>query len=70
MNASTRSIAPGEAYRFKANVPLAPNVELGDYTDLSVERPVFTVTDADVDAQIERLRTEHARVVPVSDRSI
>jgi trigger factor len=64
------TIAPAEAYRFKANVPLAPKVELGDYTDLTVERPVFTVKDADVDAQIERIRAEHARVAPVENRGV
>jgi trigger factor len=64
------AITLGEAYRFKASVPLAPQITLGDYSDLTVERPIFTVTDADVDAQVERLRAEHARLAQVQDRGV
>ncbi|MCX7707641.1 MAG: trigger factor [Anaerolineae bacterium] len=37
-------------------LPLRPTVELGDYSDIRVEVPEVTVSDADVDALLEQAR--------------
>jgi len=63
-------IAEGQPWKFRAVVPTPPVVELGDYSDLRVERPVHPVTEDDVDAQLEELRAEHARLVAVSGRGV
>jgi trigger factor len=63
-------LAEGQPFSFKATVYLPPRVELGDYSSVSVERPVVTVTDADVDEEVERTRREFARLVPVEGRGI
>lgn len=52
---------------FKAVVPLAPQVELGAYTGLAVERPQYEVTPEDVEKQLERLR-ERAADYPQVER--
>ena len=54
---------------FKAIVPLAPQVDLGTYTGLEVERNHYLLTDEDVDAQIERMR-ERAADYPKVDRPV
>ncbi len=63
-------LADGEPWQFKAVVPLPPHVELGEYKDLSVERPVFQVGDEDIDRQIESLRGEYARTEKVDGRGV
>ena len=54
---------------FKAVVPLAPQVELGAYTGLEVERNKFLLSDEDVDKQIERMR-ERAADYPKVERPV
>ncbi|MFQ3548755.1 MAG: trigger factor [Armatimonadota bacterium] len=55
---------------FKALVPLAPQVELGEYVGLEFEKKKYTVTKEDVDKEIERLLNEHATFPEVTDRGI
>lgn len=57
-------------YTYKANVPLEPQVTLGDYTGLTVEKPIFHVTDEMVDQRIDALRDERARLDRVTDRGV
>jgi len=45
---------------FKLVLPLRPTVDLGDYRAIRVAAPDATVTEADVDALIERARSEQA----------
>ncbi|MFM7320291.1 MAG: trigger factor [Armatimonadota bacterium] len=52
---------------FKANVPLRPVVTLGEYKGLEVERRRLVVTDAEVDQQVEALRTRQAKYDAVAD---
>ena len=56
-----------EPLQIKATVPLEPNVELGDYKDLRVERQAVEVGDEQVDDVLERLRTETAPWEPVDE---
>lgn len=54
----------------KLRVPLKPEVELGDYTTLTIEpEPEPVVTEEDIDEQIEMLRRQHAEIRPV-DRPV
>ncbi len=57
-------------YTYKANVPLEPQVTLGEYTGLAVEKPIFTVTDEMVTQRIDALRTERAKLDRVTDRGV
>lgn len=52
---------------FKAIVPLRPEVELGAYTGLTVERPKYELTDENVETQLQRMR-ERAADFPVVER--
>jgi len=56
--------------RFKATVVTAPEFELPDYKNIPVQLPDTTVNEADVDAQIERLRDQTADFVDVAAREL
>ena len=58
-----------EGLTFKATVTVKPEVELGDYKGVKAERIVHTVSDADIDAEIERMRERNARILTVTDRA-
>ena len=50
---------------FKAVVTTKPEAKLGDYQSIRAERKVEEVTDADVDAAVERLAQRNARIETV-----
>ena len=54
---------------FKAIIPLRPEVELGPYTGLTVEKPKYELSDENVDAQMQRMR-ERAAEFPVVERPV
>lgn len=55
---------------FKAKVPLAPKVELGDYVGLEIERKVEPVTDQMVDDEVNHMLEQRAHLDPVTDRGV
>lgn len=57
-------------YHFKATIPLEPQVTLGEYTGLTVEKPIFPLADAMVDDRIQRLREDRSRLERVTDRGV
>jgi len=58
---------PGQAIRFKAAFEVLPDFELGDYHDIKVEKPEIKVEDAEVDAEIDKLREQQASFDPVEE---
>lgn len=57
-------------FSYKAIVPLEPQVNLGEYTGLTVEKPIFNVTDAMIEERIQRLRDDRARLERVTERGV
>lgn len=55
---------------FSLLVPLPPVIELGDYKGLTVSVEQISVTDEDVDRQLEELRRREGKQEKVSDRGI
>lgn len=58
----------GKDLKFTVEVFVRPDVELGEYKHLGIEKKVEEVTDDDVMADIERARDRAARYVEVTDR--
>ncbi len=56
--------------RFRATVVTAPEFELPEYKSIPVELPSSTVTEAEVDAAIERLRDQAADFIDAPDRAL
>ena len=52
---------------FKAIVPLKPEIELGTYTGLTVEKPKYELTEENVETQLQRMR-ERAAEYPIAER--
>ena len=61
-------VRPDAGLRYSATIEIKPEVEVRDYSGLEVERTVTPVEDAEVDAQIERLRQSLAQMVRREDR--
>ncbi|MCI5801311.1 MAG: trigger factor [Oscillospiraceae bacterium] len=58
----------GDGFTFKAVVTVRPEVTLGEYKGLTAEKAEANVTDAMVEAEIDRLKERNARVITVEDR--
>ncbi|MHB9037186.1 MAG: trigger factor [Armatimonadota bacterium] len=58
----------GEPLEFKAVVPLAPKIELGDYKGIKVERKVEKVTDDAVEKELQGILERHAEYPEIHDR--
>ncbi|HEY0370313.1 MAG TPA: trigger factor [Chthoniobacterales bacterium] len=56
--------------RFRATVVTAPEFELPDYSNISVELPSAEVKPEDIDQAIERLREQAADFADVNDRAL
>ncbi len=54
---------------FTALVTTKPEVKLGEYTGIEIEKIENNVTDSDVDAELEAARRKNARLIPVEDRA-
>ncbi len=63
-------VESGKPFIFTAEVALKPPVSLGKYKGVKVEKADLDVTDADVDAEIDKQRNTNARTVEVTDRAV
>ncbi|MBM4168791.1 MAG: trigger factor [Ignavibacteria bacterium] len=50
----------GEQFRVKIQYDVRPTIEVGKYKGVSIEKPVYTITDEHVEREIERLRRIHS----------
>lgn len=63
-------IEKGKAFIFTAEVALKPEVTLGKYKGIEVEKADLEVTEEEVNAQIEKERENSARTISVEDRPV
>jgi trigger factor len=61
-------IADDKSMQFRATVVTAPEFKLPEYKEIPVQLPDTKVSDADVDAALERLRDQSADFVDVPER--
>ncbi|AGC69449.1 trigger factor Tig [Thermoclostridium stercorarium subsp. stercorarium DSM 8532] len=55
---------------FTAKVTVKPEVKLGQYKGLDVEKEQVNITDEDVQKELEKIRDRNARLVTVEDRPV
>ena len=60
----------GKPFIFTAEVALKPEVTLGDYKGIEVEKTDVTVSDEEVDEEINKERESNARTITVEDRPV
>ena len=63
-------IEKGKPFIFTAEVAIKPEVTLGDYKGIQVEKKEVTVTDEEVMDRIEKEREQNSRMLTVDDRPI
>lgn len=63
-------IEAGKPFIFTAEVALKPEVTLGAYKGIEVDKVDVTVSDEEVDAEIEKERDRNARSISVTDRAV
>lgn len=62
-------IEKGKPFVFTATVAVKPEVTLGEYKGIKVEKSDVEVTDEEVDAEIDAAREQNARTLDVTDRA-
>lgn len=63
-------VEAGKPFIFTAEVAVKPEVKLGDYKEIEVEKTDVEVSDEDVNAEIDRVREQNARTITVEDRAV
>jgi len=64
------TIEAGKPFVFTAEVALKPEVKLGKYKGVKVDKIDVEVTDAEVDAELEKEREANARTITVDNRPV
>jgi trigger factor len=60
----------GKPLILKINVEVKPEVELGDYKNIEIEKPEVEVTEEDQQEYLEKLQKRHARIAVLSDGTL
>lgn len=64
------TLEAGKPFVFTATVALKPEVTLGKYKGVKVSKQDITVTDADIDAELNKQRENNARMITVEGRPV
>ncbi|HHU55696.1 MAG TPA: trigger factor [Acholeplasmataceae bacterium] len=70
INVDFSTLGKGKNLKFTIEVEVWPEVELGQYKELEVEKESTEVTEKDVDEYIERIRKNYAELVVVEDEPL
>lgn len=60
----------GAPVKYKAAFEVKPRIELAEYRGIEIDEPKVEVTDADVDAMIERMREQASSYRPETERAL
>lgn len=60
----------GKPFIFTAEVAVKPEVKLGTYKGIEVDKADVEVSDEDVNTEIDRVREQNARTITVEDRAV
>ncbi len=63
-------IEKGKPFIYTATVAVKPEVTLGEYKGVEVEKANADVSDEDVDAELKRVQDQNSRLVTVEDRPV
>ena len=63
-------IEKGKDFIFTATVAVKPEVTLGDYKGIEVEKKTVKVMAADVNAEIDKVREQNSRMITIENRGI
>ncbi len=63
-------IEKGKPFIFTATVAVKPEVTLGEYKGIEVEKKTAEVTDEELQAEIDKVRESNSRMITVDDRAV
>lgn len=63
-------IEQGKPFIFTATVAVKPEVTLGDYKGIEVEKKSAEVTEEELNTEIDKVRESNARMITVDDRAV
>lgn len=63
-------IESGKNFIFTASVTVKPEVELGEYKGLSVQKDAVVVTDEDIENDLKKIQERNSKLITVEDRPI
>lgn len=63
-------IEKGKAFIYTATVAVKPEVTLGEYKGVEVEKAVAEVTEEDVAAELKKVQEQNSRMIVVEDRAV
>ena len=63
-------VEKGKAFIYTATVAVKPEVTLGEYKGIEVEKAKPEVTEADVDAELKKVQEQNSRLVSIEDRPV
>lgn len=69
-NVDVTQLEKGKPFIFTAEVALKPEVELGKYKGVKVEKANLSVSDEEILAEIDKERESNARTISVEDRAV
>ncbi len=69
-NIEVVQIEKGKPFIFTAEIATKPPVKLGEYKGLEVEMPSVSVSDEEVEAELEKVREQNARLLNIDDRPV
>ena len=67
---SIEQVEKGKSFIYVATVATKPEVTLGEYKGIEVEKAKPEVTDADVEAELKKIQEQNSRLVSVEDRAV
>lgn len=67
---NVEQIEKGKTFIYTAEVALKPEVTLGEYKGIEVEKAEATVTDEEVDEELKAAQIKNGRLVSVEDRPV
>ncbi|WIV11859.1 trigger factor [Proteiniborus sp. MB09-C3] len=63
-------IEKGKTVVFIADVTVMPEVKLGEYKGIEVEKTEYNVTEDDLDAELKKMQERNARIIEAGDRPV
>ncbi len=63
-------IEKGKNFIFTATVAVKPEVTLGEYKGIKVEKAVVEVTEEDIEAELKKVQDQNSRMVTIEDRAV
>lgn len=63
-------IGNGQNFIYTADVVVKPEVELGEYKGIQIDKVEYTVTDQDIEEQLENMREQNARWISIEGSAV